>query len=66
MESYVAKIYRRIDEESQLMIGTVETMDGKKSRPFRTAEELWWILLTKTGDMEGAPPAETDTSAPGA
>jgi hypothetical protein len=50
MESYVVKIHRRLGDESQLMIGTVETIDGKKSHPFRMAEELWWILLTESGD----------------
>lgn len=51
-ESYVVKIYHRNGGDSQLMIGEVESPDGKKSHPFRTAEELWWILLTESGETE--------------
>lgn len=58
MESYVVKIQHRIGGESQLMIGAVETTDGKRSHPFRTAEELWWILLTEPGDEATPPEAE--------
>ena len=50
MESYVVKICRCVGDESRLMIGKVETINGKKSHPFRTAEDLWWILLTEPGD----------------
>jgi hypothetical protein len=55
MESYVVKIHHRVGDDSRLMIGRVETPDGKISHPFRTAEELWWILLTEPGD-EAMPP----------
>ena len=58
MESYVVRIYHRVGDESRLMIGKVETMDGKKSHSFRTAEELWWILLTEPGDEATPPEAE--------
>jgi hypothetical protein len=64
MESYVVKIHHRVGGDSQLMIGRVETPGGKISHPFRTAEELWWILLTETGEMDGASPPEPDTGVP--
>ena len=51
MESYVIRIYHRVGDESRLMIGKVEMPDGK-SHSFRTAEELWWILLTESGETE--------------
>jgi hypothetical protein len=54
VESYRVKIYRRLGDDSRLMIGKVETPDGK-SHSFRTAEELWWVLLTEPGD-EAMPP----------
>jgi hypothetical protein len=50
VESYVVRIYHRVGGESRLMIGKVESMDGKRTHHFRTAEELWWILLTETGE----------------
>jgi hypothetical protein len=54
-ERFVVKIYHRNGGESPLMIGEVESPVGKKSHPFRTAEELWWVLLTEPGD-EAMPP----------
>lgn len=54
MESYVVKIHHRVGGESRLMVGKVEARDGK-GHHFRTAEELWWILLTEPGD-EAMPP----------
>lgn len=58
MESYVVRIYHRVGGDSRLMVGKVETMDGKQSHHFRTAEELWWILLTEPGDETAPPDAE--------
>jgi hypothetical protein len=60
VESYVVRIYHRVGDESRLMIGTVDTADGKKSHPFRTAEELWWILLTEPGDEVTPPESAAD------
>jgi hypothetical protein len=58
MESFVVRISHRLGGESRLMIGRVETMGGKICHPFRTAEELWWILLTEPGDEATPPEAE--------
>jgi hypothetical protein len=58
MESYIVRIYHRVGDDSRLIIGRVETMDGKQSHHFRTAEEPWWILLKESGDEATPPDAE--------
>lgn len=41
METYVVRIYRR---ESETVVGVIESIDGKGSRPFSSLDELRALL----------------------
>jgi hypothetical protein len=48
-EVYILKIYRRSDEPSKSLVGTIEDIRGKKKGIFKTEKALLLWLLEQRG-----------------
>ena len=44
MDSYIVRIYRRVQDTSKKMLGVVAGINGDDDQPFTSPEELWHIL----------------------
>lgn len=57
MESYVVRIYRRIDNDPRHMVGIIEIVQDGRQQRFSNLQELWEILTAR--DTKGAKPVRT-------
>ena len=44
MDSYIVRIYHRVQDTSKNMLGVVAGINGDADQPFTSPEELWHIL----------------------
>jgi hypothetical protein len=52
MESYVVRVYRRDEKNSENLAGLVELIDRKEEKPFVSFAELWMILSSPGKNAE--------------
>ena len=63
MENYIIRVLRRHPEDQSRIDGLVEVVREGAERPFRTAEELWTILLGEKPDLLAGRPARSGERA---
>lgn len=54
MDSYIVRIYRRAENDSQGLVGIIEKAGSGKNAPFKTIEELWTLLNAVADDPDRA------------
>jgi hypothetical protein len=44
MDHYIIRIYRRVENDARLLVGTVEEVETQEKRAFSSLQDLWSIL----------------------
>ena len=52
MDSYIVRIYRRVQDTSKKMLGVVAGINGDVDQPFTSPEELWHILKENQNNVD--------------
>lgn len=52
MDSYIVRIYRRVDNIPHKLVGVVEAIGGRGKKAFTNLDELWEILNTEESESE--------------
>ena len=52
METYVVRVYRKKEEQSNEILGMVEDVEGGDKKPFTTVDEMV-NFLTGVGEVQG-------------
>ena len=44
MDSYIVRVYRRLNADSRSLLGVIENVDQQEKHVFRSLDELWEVL----------------------